>query len=286
MGRIGKLIYWILEANNLKTMKPLKKFMHVCMTPALIDQFDVSEAIVVAIDVLRATTSMCVAFDTGVEYMIPVEHIEECRTYQSKGFLIAGERAGEQLEGFDIGNSPFSYQAPHIKGKRIAITTTNGTRAIKAAQERNAKEIVVGSFCNISALTQWLIEKNEHVCLLCAGWRDNVTLEDTIFAGALARKLRHNFTRYQDTTLIAETLYNTANTRKRYFFRHSSHYNRLIHLNLQAEVKYAMRRDTHPVIPMMIGNELHDISEMPHSYEAYKAQIIERQASDPLKVKK
>ncbi|MCL4151921.1 UNVERIFIED_CONTAM: hypothetical protein GTU68_024139, partial [Idotea baltica] len=136
---------------------------------------------------------MCVAFGNEAELIVPVEHIDECRTYRDKGYLIAGERAGEQIEGFDFGNSPFSYNRETVAGKRIAMTTTNGTRAIKAAQVRNAKEIVVGSFCNISALTRWLVKQDQHVCLICAGWRDNVTLEDTIFAGALSRKLRHNF---------------------------------------------------------------------------------------------
>jgi len=247
------------------------------MSPALIDQFDVSEAIVVVIDILRATTTMCVAFDNGVELMVPVAHIEECAAYKDHGYLIAGERSGEQLEGFDFGNSPFSYTPEAVAGKRIAITTTNGTRAIKAAQERNARAIVVGAFSNISTLAHWLIRQNEHVCLLCAGWRDNLTLEDTIFAGALARKLRNHFNRFQDTCLVAETLFSSANNRKRYFFRNSSHYRRLIHLNLQEEVKYAMRRDTHPVIPMMIGNALYDISANKDDYQDYVQQVLQTQ---------
>lgn len=255
----------------------MKKFVHVCLTPALIDQFDVSESIVVVIDILRATTTMCVAFDNGAELIVPVEHIDECEAFRDKGFLIAGERSGEQIAGFDFGNSPFSYPREVVEGKKIAMTTTNGTRTIKAAQVRNAKEIVVGSFGNISALTRWLIRQNEHVCLICAGWRDHVTLEDSIFAGAMVRKLRNHFRPFQDTAIVAETLFQSANIRKRYFFRHSSHYNRLIHLNLQEEVKYAMRRDTHPVIPMMIGDELRDISPYGNDFQAYKEEILEQQ---------
>ncbi len=256
----------------------MKKFVHVCLTPALIDQFDVSDAIVVVIDILRATTTMCVAFDHGAEMMVPVEHIDECIAFRDQGFLIAGERSGEQIAGFDFGNSPFSFTPEKVRGKKISITTTNGTRAIKAAQERGAKAIVAGSFCNISTLTDWLIEQNEHVCLVCAGWRDHITLEDTIFAGALARKLRHHFQRFQDTALVAETLFQSANIRKRYFFRHSSHYHRLIHLNLQEEVKYAMRRDSHPVLPVMIGDELHNISDKNDKALAdYKMNVLTRQ---------
>jgi 2-phosphosulfolactate phosphatase len=248
------------------------------MTPALIDQFDVSKSIVVVIDILRATTSMCVGFGHGARLMVPVEHIDECRTYKEKGFLIAGERSGIQVEGFDMGNSPFSYMEPHIGGSKIAITTTNGTRALKAAQQREAKEIVIGAFSNITVLGDWLIEQNKHVCLLCSAWRDNVTLEDTIFAGALAQKLRFHFKSYQDTTLVAKTLYKAANTRKRYFLRNSSHFNRLIHLNLQNDVKYAMRRDTHPVLPLLIGDALYDISHLEEGqFDAFKEDILAKQ---------
>ncbi len=256
----------------------IKKFVHVCLTPALIDQFDVSDAIVVVIDILRATTSMCVAFDHGAELMIPVEHIDECMAYREHGFLVAGERSGEQITGFDFGNSPFSFTPQNVRGKQIAMTTTNGTHAIKAAQERGAKAIVAGSFCNISVLVDWLIEQNEHVCLLCAGWRDHLTLEDTIFAGAVCRKLKGHFQRFQDTALVAETLFLSANLRKRYFFRNSSHYHRLTHLHLQEEVKYAMRRDAHPVLPVMIGDELHDISKLKGiALEGYRTQVMKRQ---------
>lgn len=261
-------------------MKSDKKYLHVCLTPALIDQFDVSQGVVVVIDILRATTSMCVALDNGADCIVPLEGIEETAVYKEKGYLIAGERSGEQISGFDMGNSPFSFGKEVVDGKRIAMTTTNGTKAIKAAQERGAKEILIGSFCNMSALVQWLIEKNEPVCLLCSGWRDHVNLEDTIFAGAMARKLRFNFKRYQDTVLMAESLFISATNRKRHFFYNSSHFQRLIHLNLQEEVKFALRRDTHPVIPILIGDELHDISHCKDDYEDFRQVILERQETE------
>jgi 2-phosphosulfolactate phosphatase len=254
-------------------MSARKKYIHVCLTPALIDQFDVSDSIVVVIDILRATTTMCVAFDNGVQLMVPVEHVEECLPYREKGYLIAGERSGEQLADFDLGNSPFDYSAERVSGKQIAITTTNGTRAIKAAQERGAREVVIGAFCNISILADWLISQGQHVCLICSGWRDHPNLEDTVFAGALARKLRQHFYRFQDSTLMAEAVYTLANRRKRFFLRNSSHFHRLVHLNLQKEVKFAMHRDTHPVLPIMVEDELWDISRHLENYKAYTALL-------------
>jgi 2-phosphosulfolactate phosphatase len=238
-----------------------KKWVGVCISPALIDQFELDNAIVVVIDVLRATTSMCVAFGHGVRSMIPVLTTEEGLDYKRQGFLTAGERDGEQVEGFDFGNSPFSFMGEEIRGKDIVMTTTNGTKAIKAAVALNAMEVVVGAFPNLTVLCNYLIQRNENVVLVCSAWKDKPNLEDTIFAGAMVNRLRPYFRMFEDTTLIAETLYRAANRRKRYFLRSSSHFNRLFHkLQIQKDVKYALRRDTHPVIPKLYGDHLVEIN--------------------------
>jgi 2-phosphosulfolactate phosphatase len=238
-----------------------KKWVGVCISPALIDQFELDNAIVVVIDVLRATTSMCVAFGHGVRSMIPVLTTEEGLEYKRQGFLTAGERDGEQVEGFDFGNSPFSFMGEEIRGKDIVMTTTNGTKAIKAAVALNAMEVVVGAFPNLTVLCNYLIQRNENVVLVCSAWKDKPNLEDTIFAGAMVNRLRPYFRMFEDTTLIAETLYRAANRRKRYFLRSSSHFNRLFHkLQIQKDVKYALRRDTHPVIPKLYGDHLVEIN--------------------------
>ena len=232
----------------------------VCLTPTLIDQFELKNSIVVALDVLRATTTMCTAFDHGARSMIPVATLEEARAYQAQGFLAAAERNGEHIKGFDFGNSPFSYMNKRIKGKDICISTTNGTLAIKAALDHGAEEILVGSFANLSRLADYLLEQKKNVVMLCAGWKERPNLEDTIFAGAMVKRLRPEFHRLQDSALIAETLFRNANRRKRFFIRNSSHFNRLYHiLQIQKDVKYALRPDTHPVLPKLYGDRLYDM---------------------------
>lgn len=238
---------------------PDKNWVGVCMSPALIDQYKISESIVVVIDVLRATTSMCVAFGNGARSMIPVTKVETAREYQKQGFLAAAERNGEKIEGFDFGNSPYSYMGERIKDRDIAITTTNGTKALNAARERNPIDIYVGSFANLTVLCDHLVERNKNVVLLCSGWKDRLNLEDTIFAGAMVRKLRQNFNLYQDAALIAETLFRAANHRKRFFMGNSSHFNRMMHLQIQQDVKYSLRRDTQAVLPKLVGDRLYDI---------------------------
>ncbi|MFM2375082.1 MAG: hypothetical protein RLZZ165_179 [Bacteroidota bacterium] len=256
-------------------MKPIKvdkskKWVGVCISPALIGQFELENAIVVVIDVLRATTSMCVAFGYGVRSMIPVLTTEEGLEYKRKGFLIAGERDGEQVEGFDFGNSPFSFMTEDIRGKDIVITTTNGTKAIKAAVALHAKEVIIGAFPNLTVLCNYLIERNENIVLVCAAWKDKPNLEDTIFAGAVVNRLRPYFRLFEDSTLIAEALFRSANRRKRYYLRSSSHFNRLYHkLQIQRDVKYSLRRDTHPVIPKLYGNHLVEINS-PYAIEYEK----------------
>src|SRR3954467_11586619 len=113
-----------------------KRIVEVCSSPRLFDLYEHANSIVVVIDVLRATSSICVALEHGAERIIPVRDVEEARKYKMRGFVIAAERDGEMIEGFDFGNSPFSFMGENVKGKSIAFTTTNGTQAIHAA--RNA----------------------------------------------------------------------------------------------------------------------------------------------------
>src|SRR6185369_6706749 len=102
-------------------MQEKKKNIEVCSSPQLFELFNFSDSIVVVIDILRASSSMCVAFEHGAEKIIPVAGIEEARKYRDKGFVIAAERDGEMVEGFDFGNSPFSFMGENVKGKSIAI---------------------------------------------------------------------------------------------------------------------------------------------------------------------
>lgn len=222
--------------------------VQVCLSPALINTFKITDRIVVVIDILRATTSMCVAFDYGIDHIVPVASIEECAKYHTEGYLCAAERNGITVEGFALGNSPFSYMSPELKGKRIALTTTNGTQAIECA--KTAEQIVIGSFANLTRLTSYLLEQNRSVVLLCSGWKNRPNLEDSIFAGAVVESIRHQILPGDDASVMAHCLYEAANDNKRAYIELSQHYLRLMQMNLQRDVKYCLRQDTHPVLPI------------------------------------
>jgi 2-phosphosulfolactate phosphatase len=237
----------------------------VCLSPALFQvESEVESSIVVVIDILRATTSMCVALDFGAEAIIPVKTIEECLQYKEQGYLISAERNAIPVDGFDFGNSPFSFMSPMIKGKEIVMSTTNGTVALHTA--KNAQEVVIGAFANQSILEDYLRFRQQDVILLCSGWKYEINIEDTIFAGAVVAELEPYFTIQNDAAMLAMYLYKEADQRKKYFMQKSTHFHRLIEMDLQADVKYSLRRDTHPVLPIYHKetNRIVDAKYQPH----------------------
>ena len=164
--------------------------LEVVFSPDLFKYYNNPEANVVIVDILRATSAICTAFQNGVSQIIPVPSMEEARQYKHKGYMVAAERDGRVLDFADFGNSPFNFTREQIGGKKVAYSTTNGTKAIHLA--RNNKMVIIASFLNLTAVANLLTEKQDDVLILCAGWKGKFSLEDTVFCGALAEKLLHS----------------------------------------------------------------------------------------------
>ena len=226
----------------------------VCLSPYLYPIYHKEDTIVVVIDILRATSAMCAAFHNGADKIIPVATIEEASAYKKQGFLVGAERNGIALDGFDFGNSPFSYTAEKIKGKTIVISTTNGTQAIEAA--RHAYQVVIGAFTNITALCDWLNLQNRNVLLLCSGWKNRLNLEDTLFAGAIANILLKGNFKSGDGALAAGFLYKSARDNPYKYLRNSSHTERLAAMGLKKDIKYCFTLDQTTIIPVLEGKYL------------------------------
>lgn len=222
-----------------------------CFSPHLYPIYADDESIVVIIDILRATSAICTAFEHGAEKIIPVATVEEAREWKRKGFLAGAERDAIQVEGFDFGNSPFSYMGDTVKGKTIAITTTNGTQAIEAAKD--AYKVVIGSFLNIDALVDWLIREQRNVLLLCSGWKNKFNLEDAIFAGAVTEALttKNDQIKLGDACLALKYLYQLAKQDPYKFMSQASHKERLAKLNLKKDIKYCLTPNLTTVIPIL-----------------------------------
>jgi 2-phosphosulfolactate phosphatase len=233
-----------------------RKRIEVCFTPGEYAYYKDEFEIVVVIDVLRATSAMCAAFDNGILSIIPVPTIEEALEYKKNGYLVGAERKGQIVEGFDFGNSPFSYMKEEFRGKEVVLTTTNGTKSLEVAKD--AETVVVGSFLNLTALSKWLSKQDKNILCLCSGWQDKFNLEDTICAGAISDFLisTGNFISIEDSSIAAKYLFLSAKDNYLGYLKSSSHRRRLKHLNLNDDIKYCLTPDQTDVIPILINGKL------------------------------
>ena len=231
-------------------MEEKKLKIDACFSPHLYPVYKNDNSIVVIIDILRATSAICAAFEHGVEKIIPVATVEEARAYKQKGFLVGAERNGLPVEGFDFGNSPFHYMGDHVKGKTIVLTTTNGTQAIEVA--KGAYKVVIGSFVNIGALCSWLVNENKNILLLCSGWKNKFNLEDAVFAGAVTDEISAVSEKFDlgDACLALKYLYQMAKENPNKFLSHSSHKERLAALNLKEDIRYCLTPNQTKIIPI------------------------------------
>lgn len=228
--------------------------IEVCLSPALVNNYDCAGKLVVVTDVLRATSAMAAGLYKGVAAFRPVETVEEAQALAVQGYTPAAERNGQVVPGFAFGNSPLVYQIGSWQGEKIALTTTNGTRTI--ALGKAAKYLITGAFVNLEACLQFIRSHNEDVLVLCAGWKDDFNFEDTLFAGALVHELTAETQPANDAALTAAMLYaQTAHDLLGYITK-SAHYQRLAKQGIQADIEFCMQPNQCPVVPVMQGNEL------------------------------
>jgi len=226
----------------------------VCLSPAMLSFYNLEDKIAVVIDIFRASSSICYGIHNGATAIIPVATVDDCLSYQDKGYLLAAERNGSVVEGFDFGNSPFSYTIEKIKDKTIVLTTTNGTRSIELSSK--AKRVVLGSFLNLSALCKWLIEQKESIVLVCAGWKENFSLEDALFAGAVIEQLEDDFSTHDDGAIAALDLYKYAKADLPAYLKKSSHSERLKKLKIEKDIEFCLKLDILDSIPILKDGKL------------------------------
>jgi 2-phosphosulfolactate phosphatase len=224
----------------------------VCLTPELLPLFQLDDKIVVVIDILRATSCMVTGFAHGISEIKPVATLEESATYGLMGYITAAERNGLKMPGFDLDNSPFSYMDPVLNGKKICVTTTNGTKAI--LQSAHARKVIIGSFLNLKTVADYLFIRGLDVVLLCAGWKGQVNAEDTLFAGALVSYLKESFAIGNDSALMARDLYELQKGRMLDFLRESSHFQRLNRLNIYKDIEFCLQSSIYECLPRLEKN--------------------------------
>ena len=234
-----------------------KPQLEVCLSPALLHLFDTKDRVVVIIDVFRATSTIAAALDNGAKSVIPVASVEECIDLGNSipNSITAGERNGKVVEGLQHGNSPSEYPRTFVEGKTLVLTTTNGTKLLHMVE--GASSIITGSFLNLSAVCQYLIDQGKDVLLGCAGWKDRFNLEDTLFAGMVVNNVAPHFEINCDSAIGAAQLHNSLGGEPPIeFLRNGSHYKRLSVYGLQSDMEYCATMDKHNILPILKGEEL------------------------------
>jgi 2-phosphosulfolactate phosphatase len=218
--------------------------VEVILSPAICETFDCDQKNVVVVDIFRATSTIASALMYGAKAVLPVLKASETIEYREKGYLIAGERDGQQIEGFDFGNSPRLIQDQRIKDKTLALTTTNGTKCFSWAEKTNCNNILSGSFLNISATSQFLKNSGKDIIIMCAGWKNRVNAEDTLYAGALCKLLKDDFSLQGDGSLIASDIEVQAQ-KVGYlsYLKNCNHYQRLKGFGAEKDIDFSLQHD-------------------------------------------
>jgi 2-phosphosulfolactate phosphatase len=228
-----------------------KPSLHTVLTPQLLDLYEIQNSIVVIIDVFRATSTMATALYNGASKIIPVDSPELCiEMGKATGGITAGERDGKIIPGLSYGNSPSEYPRSFIENKTLVITTTNGTKLLHMALKMGAKEVITGSFPNLSKVVEYLKTQNAPVILGCSGWKNRFNIEDTLFAGAVIEAIKDNFTIHCDSSFMANQLYMQQKDNLPEYIKTLTHWHRLAAYGLEADMLYCVSPDTAPCLPI------------------------------------
>ncbi len=213
----------------------------------------------IAVDVLRATTTMATVLAHGgeaVQFFSDLDKlVEVSEKFPAEKRLRAGERGGAKVPNFDLGNSPLDCKQEVVKGKRLFISTTNGTRALQRIQ--SVQTVITGAFVNLTSVVEYLVKNQpENVWIVGSGWQGSYSLEDTACAGAIAfhlmekTKLSIDDVTGNDEVIAAMAIYSKWKDDLYQMFKHASHGKRLLGLDCNDDLKYCSQIDTLDVLPM------------------------------------
>ncbi len=236
--------------------------IEVCLSPALYKyKLTTVNYIVVIVDVLRATSAFCAAFDSGVKTVIPVSGLDELLEYKNKGYLTAAERNGEKVDFADFGNSPTVFLQHNLKGKELAYSTTNGTQAIEMA--KSSGTIVAAAFANLNSVSEWLVSQHKDVVILCSGWKNTFSLEDTLCAGAIVESLEKSgeFKHICDASYVSLSLWLSSKNDLSEIVKNASHYKRLFAMELYDDLQHCFNLNTSKAVPVWDGRGFTNVSK-------------------------
>jgi 2-phosphosulfolactate phosphatase len=213
----------------------------------------------IAVDVLRATTTMATALYAGAEAVQVFSDMDKLikvsEEWPAEKRLRAGERGGSKVAGCDLGNSPLDCTPELMEGRRLFISTTNGTRSLQRVQD--AASVLAAAFINRQAVVSHVLaQQPETVWIVGSGWEGSFSLEDTACAGAIADSLLSasgaglEQLAGNDEVIAAVALYRQWQDRLLELMHHASHGQRLLRLDCLEDLKYCVQTDILDIVPV------------------------------------
>jgi len=238
----------------------------VFLTYSNVSEDDVRDRTVVVIDVLRACSTIVTALDNGARAVMPVADMAEAGKIASNldpdVYRLGGEREGEKIDGYDLGNSPPEYTVDVVEDRDVILNTSNGTQALSRAT--SAKHLVAACFLNAGRVVDFVRAVDDEVTIVCAGRQNRLALEDTLCAGLLLERLwnREEPDVVTDSAHTAFTLYETDRDRLRSALDGANHAERLVQQGYGDDLDYCFRVDALSVLPYYSENRLRRYDEL------------------------
>jgi 2-phosphosulfolactate phosphatase len=236
--------------------------VNVAVTPSSV-AIGLRGLVVVVIDVLRATTTITRALENGAQSVIPCLEPEDAIAVRNRlgrdRILLGGERGSQKINGFDLDNSPASYESAIVAGKTVAFTTTNGTRALQRVGHAGATAVFCGSLNNRDAIVTAIASVDAREALLvCAGQDGEFSFEDFFCAGAIASTCTERFpdVALSDASLAAAVTYRNGEHRVADAIASGEHAQSLAALGFFDDIVEAARLDISAVIPAYRDGEI------------------------------
>lgn len=229
--------------------------VELCPTLNYIRDEDIKGKAVVVIDVLRATSVITTAINNGAKEVIVTIETEDAMRLKDKNSLLGGERKGLKIQGFDLSNSPLEYKKEVVLNKRIVISTTNGTKAIKMSEK--ADKIYIASMLNGNAVAETLIKEGLDVVIICAGTNGRFSLDDYACAGKIIYNIneKHEID-MDDFAISAYAAYRDHKANIIDYISMAKHYKYLLSIGYGEDIKYCFTEDIMRVVPEYINESI------------------------------
>jgi len=237
----------------------------VFLTYSSVSKTDVQGRTVVVIDVLRACSTIVTALSRGARAVFPVSDMAEAGRIAGNldpdVYRLGGERDGEKIDGYHLGNSPLAYTREEVEGRDVILNTTNGTRALSRSADAN--HLVGACFLNAGPVAKFVRTVDDAVTIVCAGRDNRLALEDTLCAGLLLDRLWHDQEPHvmTDSAHTAYTLYDSDRDRLGHALRKTNHAEWLRDQGLEDDLDYCLQLDECPILPYYTDNRLVDHQE-------------------------